>query len=182
MSLAKMGLASGLLLLGLAVEIGSIPTIAAQMNQSAGTADKGRSLTGTEWKLIELDGKSVLHSGFESYFGLKEGAQRVNGSVGTLVNASPDGCNRLMGSYEINGDSLRFEGLTTTALGCLPNRAQIQALTPLRPGQYRYKNDQVNLFLNVLTETSKFKIHDSTLELLSRDGTVLARLGAPGPN
>jgi heat shock protein HslJ len=182
MNLVKIAIASGLLLLGVAFDLGSIATGAAQTNQLAGASDQGRSLTGTEWRLIELNGKSVLHTGFESYFALQENQQLVSGSIGRLVNASADGCNWLMGSYETDGDSLRFHGLTTTALGCVPNRAQSQPPTPLRPGQYGYNNDQVNLFLKALTETSNFKIHGSTLELLGPNGVVLARLDATKPN
>jgi heat shock protein HslJ len=188
MRLAKPGIASGLLFLAVAIEFGAITTVAAQENRSTDAAAKGVSLAGTEWRLIELDGKAVPRGGLESYFALKESRQLAGGSIGQLVSASAAGCNRLMGSYETNGHSLRFEELSTTAMLCVPNKVLIQA--PIQPpfqapsgfGQHTYRDERVPLFLNALRETSSFEIHGSTLSLLGRDGVVLARLDATTPD
>ena len=139
-------------------------------------------LIGTQWKLIELDGKSVRHSGFESHFALKANERRVGGSTGQLIKASADGCNHLTGSYETNSDSLRIEAATTTLLVCMASRVPAQqegnTPTPASPGTYVYKDNQADLFLLALKKTSGYRIRDSMLELLDPKGMVLARMEA----
>lgn len=146
----------------------------AQTNPSA--------LIGTNWKLIELDGKSVLHSGFESHFALKAIERGVGWSTGQLVNASEDGCNDLAGFYVTNGDSLRINPSHTMLLLCTSMRApaQQEGNSPTaRPGPcIFYRDCQPNLFIVALKKTSGYRIHGSNLELMGPNGTVLARMEA----
>jgi heat shock protein HslJ len=175
MRLTKPKLGRGLSFLAVAIAFTSITTVVAQTNRSA--------LIGTNWKLIELDGKSVLHSGFESHFALKANERGVGWSTGQLENASEDGCNDLSGFYVTNGDSLRINPSHTTLLLCGPNRPPAQqegnAPTPERPGPASfYKDSQPTLFIVALKKTSGYRIHGSILELLDPNGTVLARMVA----
>jgi heat shock protein HslJ len=129
-----------------------------------------------------LAGRPVLGSGFESYIALKASDHRIGDSTGQLVNASPDGCNRLTGSYEANGSSLRIDVVAKTLLVCRASRIpldQEQTAAPVQSGNYTIKDsNQGDLFVLALKETSGLTIHGSTLELLSQSGKVLARLEA----
>jgi heat shock protein HslJ len=182
---AKLMMRSILSSLMVAIAFGLIVRATAQTTRSAGRAD-GSTLIGTRWKLIELAGKPVLGSGFESYFTLKAIEQRVGGSTGQLVNASADGCNRLTGSYETNGNSLRIDIVSKTLLVCYPSRIpseQGHPPTPSSSGDYTIKDsDQADRFVLALKGTSGFTIHGSALELLNHSGIVLARLGADEAN
>ena len=60
MRLTKPKLGSGIAFLDVAIAFTSITTVAAQTNPGA-TSGSGLTLIGTHWKLIELNGKSVLH-------------------------------------------------------------------------------------------------------------------------
>ena len=167
-------LGSGIAFLAIAIAISSITTVVAQTNPSAASGS-GLTLIGTHWKLIELDGKSVLHSGFESHFALKANWRVVGGSTGELLNASADGCNHLAGSYETNGDFLRINPTHATLLLC----GNPPTFPPKRPGPcVFYKDCQPNLFISALKKTSGYRIHGSVLELLDPDGMVLARMEA----
>lgn len=179
--LTKPMMRSSLSFLAVAIVFGTTIPVPAQRNPSAGTANRV-TLIGTRWKLIELAGRPVQGSGIESYFALKTNEHRIGGSTGQLVNASADGCNRLTGSYETNGNSLRIDVVTKTLLVCYPSRIpseQGHAPTPAPSGDFTIKDsDQAELFVFALKGTSGFTIHGSTLELLSHSGMVLARLEA----
>jgi heat shock protein HslJ len=171
---------SSLSFIVVAIALGNLVMVA-QTNSLAGRAN-GLPLIGTRWRLIDLEGKPVRGSGFESYFALKASEQRISGSTGQLVDASPDGRNRLTGSYEANGSSLRFDIVAKTLLVCYPRRIPVDqehAPTSVPSGDYTIKDsNQGDLFVLALKETSGFTIHGVTLELLSQRGRILARLEA----
>jgi heat shock protein HslJ len=129
MPLTKPKLGNGLAFLVIAIALSPISTVVAQTNPSPASGS-GLTLTGTHWTLIELDGKSVLHSGFESQFALKADWRVVGGSTGQLVDVSADGCNRLTGSYKTNDDSLRIDPSLTTLSLC----GNPPSSPPKRPG------------------------------------------------
>ncbi|WP_413615357.1 META domain-containing protein [Halomonas cupida] len=110
------------------------------------------SLENTYWKLIELDGKSIdmAEGQREPHLVLHAEDARVAGSTG---------CNRLMGGYEKNGDSLRFSQVATTMMACINGTDA----------------DVEPRFLEVLEETASYRVLADHLELHDADGEVLAR-------
>lgn len=119
MKRVKLGISGSLVLLTVAIAFVPVTTAAAQANQSRAIAKKASSLIGTQWMLVELDGKPIPHGGLQPYFALKGGKQLASGSTGQLVDTS-DGCNDLTGFYEIKGDSLKIHVVTATLLTCRP--------------------------------------------------------------
>jgi putative lipoprotein len=114
-------------------------------------------LNGTQWKLTELNGKAPGSDsqGVETppaSITLDESAHRVSGT---------GGCNRIMGPYEVDGRSLHFKSTATTMMACA--------------GEVM---EQERGFLEALAATRTYRIHGSTLQLLGKDGKVLARLEA----
>jgi heat shock protein HslJ len=81
----------------------------AAAGQSASTAV--RSPREVHWNLIELDGSPIAASSSESqpYLYLQAQDDRLSGSLG---------CNRLLGSYDLSGDSLQFHSLASTQMAC----------------------------------------------------------------
>lgn len=110
------------------------------------------SLENTYWKLVELDGESIemAEGQREPHLVLHAEDSRVAGSTG---------CNRLMASYEKDGDSLRFSQAATTMMACL-NGADM---------------DVEPRFLEVLEKTTSYRVLTDQLELRDADGKVLAR-------
>ena len=70
----------------------------------------GAHLEDTEWTLIEVAGM-LVHKGDgpEPNFTLHAADKRMSGS---------SGCNRLVGSYELSGDSLHFKPMAMTRMAC----------------------------------------------------------------
>jgi heat shock protein HslJ len=75
-----------------------------------GTATSSRPLEKTYWKATELDGKPVpaAQSTREVHI-ILGGSGRVGGS---------DGCNRIIGSYTLTGDGIKFGALAGTQMAC----------------------------------------------------------------
>ncbi len=111
-----------------------------------------RQLTGTQWTLTELNGKGPENDTPQAYIKLDDKTGRIEGS---------GACNRLMGSYEVNGHALHFKQVATTMMAC--------------PGDV---TNQEHGLLAALGETESYHIHNSTLTLLGRDAKVLARFEA----
>jgi putative lipoprotein len=113
-----------------------------------------KPLTGTYWTLTQLNGQPInTESGkSEAYIELAADTQRLSGS---------GGCNRLMGSYELDGSSLRFKQVASTMMAC--------------PGDVMPREQE---FVKALSDTTSFRIRGSALLLRSEDGTVLARFEA----
>jgi heat shock protein HslJ len=111
------------------------------------------ALENTSWKLTGLGNSSVSAPSpqREAYFLLDPANHRVSGS---------GGCNRLMGSYELNGDQLKFGPMAGTRMACLEGIDSEQA------------------FLKSLAQVNRWKITGQSLELFDSDGKVLAQFKA----
>ena len=106
-------------------------------------------LEGTTWHLVEVGGQPVPATQDASRPGIRLAAagRKVQGSAG---------CNRMMGSYELDGASLKFGPIVTTKMAC-PAMETEQA------------------FLKALDATTRYEISGSSLTLYGPDG-ALARL------
>lgn len=111
------------------------------------------SLENTYWKLIQLGDKpvTVASKQKEPYFVLNSETQRVSGL---------GGCNRLTGSYKLNGDQLRFSRVAGTMMACIEGM------------------DTEREFLKSLLEVAKWKIKGQRLELSDANGKAVARFAA----
>jgi heat shock protein HslJ len=66
-------------------------------------------LENTYWKLTELGGKSIAVTRQPPHFILHPDTRRVSGA---------GGCNRFIGSYQLNGDQLSFGQTAGTMMAC----------------------------------------------------------------
>ena len=111
-------------------------------------------LEGTEWRLAEIGGQPQPAESMTTRtpgFTLTASGRKVQGSAG---------CNRMTGTYELDGANLRFGPLATTRMAC-PGMATETA------------------FLKALGATTRYEIAGSTLTLLGAD-TAVARLTQAG--
>jgi heat shock protein HslJ len=107
-----------------------------------------RPLEATYWKAIELNAKPTpdQNANREAHLVFQAGG-RFSGS---------DGCNRIMGTYEVKGDALTFGQLAGTQMACLDTVVIEQA------------------FRTALKDTSRWKIVGDRLELLDKSGARVA--------
>jgi len=122
-------------------------------------AGAGESSASTEplensyWKLTNL-GNTQLPAASEQkepHFILDSETRRVSGS---------GGCNRLMGSYELNGDHLKFSQMASTMMACPEGMETEKA------------------FLQALGQVNTWKIAGKQLELFDAAGNLIARFEA----
>ena len=104
----------------------------------------------TYWKLVQLGKNPVLvaPNRVEIHLRLDRQGRRAQGFAG---------CNRFIGGYELEGQSLRFLQLATTRMACPDGMEQEQA------------------FLKALESTTGWNILGEHLELYSQGGELLAR-------
>ena len=109
-------------------------------------------LEGTEWRLVDIGGQpspagadSTRHPGFTL---LAEG-RKVQGSAG---------CNRMTGTYKLDGEKLKFGPLATTRMACPAMQTE-------------------TAFLKALEATTRYEVSGSSLTLYGAD-TAVARLEA----
>jgi putative lipoprotein len=128
--------------------------VSAQYGQHlSDSASHGQTaLTDSQWTLAEVNGKTPENQTPQAYIKLDQKMQRVEGS---------GGCNRLMGSYQLDGSKLHFKEVGTTMMAC--------------DGDVM---SQERAFLAALSAAESYRIHGTTLTLLGKDGKVLARLEA----
>lgn len=121
--------------------------------ESCGNTLADSPLRGTYWKLVRLGDNPVAAAAQqrEAHLILAADALRVAGS---------GGCNRVTGSFELDGDRLHFGGMASTRMFC-PNGM-----------------DQDKRFLEVLEHVERYRIRGGHLELLDSTGAVSARLEA----
>ena len=117
------------------------------------TQTANEALVGTYWKLMTLDGQpvAVADNQREAHLILGEDG-RVSGSTG---------CNRLMGSYRLEGDTLTFSRLASTRMACPGDMAMLE-----------------QAWLAALAETAHYSIAGQSLELQNADDRALAELKA----
>jgi copper homeostasis protein (lipoprotein) len=109
---------------------------------------------GTHWKLTELNGTAAVPSE------RRPEAHLVFQREGRM--AGSDGCNRLFGSYTLEGDGIRIGKMGGTLMACAE---------PVRDREFRA----------ALEKAVKWRILGGELELRSAEGELLARFEAvPG--
>lgn len=109
------------------------------------------SLTGTSWKLIEMDGEQVLSVDNKKipFFSLERKGSQVRGF---------GGCNRFFGTYLMRGDLFVFNKLASTRMACRQGSAVEEG------------------FFGVLDSTETFRIEEDILILLDKEGVERAKL------
>jgi heat shock protein HslJ len=130
---------------------GSAETPANHPAASGGNATA--SLENTYWKLIRLGETPIRMASQqqEPHFVLNSQSHRVNGS---------GGCNRLMGSYELNGDQLAFNQMAGTMMACVRGMETEKA------------------FMDALKLVNRWKLTGQQLDLFDAAGTVIASFEA----
>jgi putative lipoprotein len=110
-------------------------------------------LENTRWQLTSLANLNLLGRPpqREPYFILNP----ANGSV-----TGSGGCNRLTGTYRVNGDRVSFNRVASTMMACMSGMETEQA------------------FLKALSAANRWRISGKTLELFDAAGTRLARFEA----
>lgn len=111
------------------------------------------SLKETYWKLTYLgsDPVTIVANQKEPNIILHTAENRVTGS---------GGCNSISGTYELNGDNLKFGQTISTMMACVNGMATEQAM------------------LKALSQTRRYKITGQNLDLLDEAGNRLARFEA----
>lgn len=107
----------------------------------------------TYWKLTHLGGDpvTVVANQKEPNIVLHTAENRMTGS---------GGCNSISGTYELNGDNLKFGQTISTMMACVNGITTEQAM------------------LKALSQTRRYKIMGQNLDLLDEAGKSLARLEA----
>jgi heat shock protein HslJ len=109
-------------------------------------------LLNTYWKLILLNDTEIIVVDNQREPHITFNAEnRVSGS---------DGCNRLMGSYLLEGDKLTLAEMAGTRMACAEGAEQSQA------------------FNEALSKVATYSVHSDQLELRDATGLVLARFKA----
>lgn len=118
-------------------------------NESCGARGVTHELEGTRWALLRLGDEAVPagDNRREAFFVLEPGEHRISGT---------GGCNRLIGSYELDGTRLSFKQLALTRMAC---------------PDVQYEN----AFARALENTASWKVSGAHLELSDAAGTMLAR-------
>ena len=104
-------------------------------------------LEGTYWRATELAGKPIAKQEPTREAHLQFQAGRVSGS---------DGCNRLAGSYQLNGDHVTFSQMAVTQMACL------------------HSSGTEGPFQDALKNASRLIVAGDRLELFDAAGTRLA--------
>jgi putative lipoprotein len=125
-----------------------VDLLACQQKRSSPGADSAATpLAGTEWTLVTLSGQPA--------------GSGNGGKPATLTLTTPDdrvsgfaGCNRLAGTYQAAGDSLKFGPLILTRMAC-PSGMDLE-----------------QHFAAALDSTRRYRIEDRRLDLLSDAGVV----------
>lgn len=114
---------------------------------------KRPALVGTEWTLVDLG---------EQRAGLGAGDKPASLTLAADGNRASGfaGCNRMSGSYELNGAGLRFGPMAVTRMACATGM------------------DLETRFLGALQATPGYRLTDEGLELTGETGT-LARFTHP---
>ena len=134
-------------------DVSTPPDTAAAPKVTTDSAVGAAELRGTNWLLVAVGDKpvTVTDSNRAAHIILQPDSKQVAGS---------GGCNRMFGSYELNGDALRFSGVGATKMAC-------------KDGM-----DTEAAFLPVLQRVNRWKISGKQLELSDSAGVVLARFEA----
>jgi len=126
------------------------PTFMPIESQGGGQEITPASLENTYWKLIHLPDAQINAASEqqEPHVVFDPGTHRLNGA---------SGCNRVTGSYQLDGDRITFNQMAATAMAC------VQGM------------DTERAFLEALKDVSTWKIAGHELELFDASGKLLAR-------
>ncbi len=117
---------------------------------SSSSSPSSASPENTNWQLIRLGDKTITP---DSQRGpgitLNSAQHRITGS---------GGCNRITGSYTLEGDKLKFGQMASTMMACVSGM------------------DTERAFLDALAKTDSWKITSDKLELLDVSGKTVANL------
>jgi heat shock protein HslJ len=108
------------------------------------------ALEGTEWRLVDIGGQPApagADSTRQPGFTLLAEGRKVQGSAG---------CNRMTGTYQLDGQKLKFGPLATTRMACPAMQTE-------------------TAFLKALEATTRYEVSGSSLTLYGAD-TAVARL------
>jgi heat shock protein HslJ len=119
-----------------------------QISELAETGSEQRAITlfGKRWTLIEMEDRRF--SAGEPYIEIDGDQKRVSGS---------SGCNRLTGTFEIVGATLKLSRLASTRRACVD--AEVQRVE--------------TRFLNLLETTTRFEVQGNTLRLYANARSAL---------
>lgn len=121
---------------------------------TSGKGDVMAELKDTYWKLIELDGETIVMAPDQQ----REVRITLASEGARFVSFS--GCNQLVGAYVQEGSALRFTKMASTKMACVPPFMELES--------------QV---LKMLSATTAYRIEGEQLTLLGGD-QVLARFEA----
>ncbi len=125
----------------------------APTSSSASSSATDEPLQETYWKLVELQGKPVTTAEQQRE------ASLIFHTKGNRITGS-GGCNRLMGGYVLEGNSLHFKGVASTMMACLHGMETEQGL------------------VGVLNKVESWKISGKSLGLFGKEEAPLARFEA----
>jgi heat shock protein HslJ len=112
-------------------------------------AEPSTPLTGTEWRLVELDGKPVAITD-----GLRTPTLQLDST--TMRASGTSGINRYFGGYESKGAALKFGPFAGTKIGGPPAAMAVE-----------------RAFLKALAGVSSWNVTSNRLALKAGDETVL---------
>ncbi|THF64441.1 META domain-containing protein [Pseudothauera rhizosphaerae] len=115
---------------------------------AAVSASPATTLLDVEWRLIELEGQAVEAGG-------RRAAHLILSSDGRVAGSG--GCNRLLGSYRLEGEKLSFGQLAGTRMACLQGM------------------EQERILFDALAKVTRWRTEDGRLALFDEAGTVRAR-------
>ena len=123
---------------------------------TASNTGASTALENTNWKLTRLGDTPVSAASPQQQPNLilDSKTQRVSGS---------SGCNRMTGSYHVNGDELTFSQMAGTMMACISGM------------------DTETTFLQALGQVKKWRVAGNELELLNDAGSVVAHFEAVAP-
>lgn len=113
--------------------------LAACASNASSSAGGNSSLVGS-WRLTAVGNQTIaMTTGSPKMLAFEAGSNKISGNVG---------CNRLLGIYENDGSSLRFNGVAATRMACDPATMQteqqvIQSLENVQSWQINGKELQL---------------------------------------
>ncbi|MEX0614537.1 MAG: META domain-containing protein, partial [Methylophaga sp.] len=122
--------------------------------ETCGRPGYKENLLDTYWKLTRLQNQPVIVSDNQ-----REPSLTLSSGNDPQISGS-DGCNRIIGSYQLKANKLKFSKIASTMMAC-PDDTNIAQ---------RYHG--------VLEQVQFWKIHGQYLELSDKDGKLLARFQA----
>lgn len=143
--------------LALALALTNLPGCASKSTPDELTQSTA-TLVNTYWRLGKVGERVVTtpQGAQDIYFVMQSDNQRVAGY---------SGCNRMMGSYALNGSEIKFDQMAGTRMACLGDSMKIE-----------------DEFLAIFPRVARWEISGQTLQLFDADGNPLATFQARSPD